>query len=293
VPGYAPFEPVSLRPPNVTEVPAGDLHHVDADVVVHQSHRNWQVDRHDVLSVAQRRLPAIVIEHDPPRASPHDCRHPVEDRRALVVHVTDFNRLMWDNGEVPTAVIDHGVPDPTVRWTGQLARAIVVVNGLAARGRRLGLDVVERLRREIPLDVVGIDSEAVGGLGEVPMLELADVMARYRVYCSPIRWTSLSMATCEAMSIGMPVVGLATTELVTVVRDGWSGYLETDVDRLAARLAQVIDDPVQAARLGAGAATTARRRFRMDRFVRDWQEVLGRVTAGAAATAGGLRPEAG
>lgn len=276
-PGYGRFRPGSLRPANVVEVPAADLAAVRADVVVHQSHRNWLVDRHEVLSDEQRRLPSIVVEHDPPRDSPFDTRHPVDDQRALVVHVTAFNRLMWDNGDVPTTVIDHGVPEPRVAWTGELPRGLVVINGLPDRGRRLGLDVVERLRRAAPVDVVGMGSEAIGGLGEVPMLELAALMSRYRVYVSPIRWTSLSMATCEAMSIGMPVVGLATTELVTVVREGWSGHLTTDVDELVRRVRDLIEDPVAAARLGAGAAATARRRFAMSRFVAEWDAVLQRA----------------
>lgn len=36
------------------------------------------------------------------------------------------------------------------------------------------------------------------------------------------------------MAIGMPVVGLATTELVTVIDNGVSGWIDTDVNRLIA-----------------------------------------------------------
>ena len=38
--------------------------------------------------------------------------------RVLLVHVTAFNQLMWDNGRTPTRVIEHGVVDAGVRWTG-------------------------------------------------------------------------------------------------------------------------------------------------------------------------------
>jgi glycosyltransferase involved in cell wall biosynthesis len=36
----------------------------------------------------------------------------VQDPSALLVHVTDFNRLMWDSGETPSTVVEHGVAVP-------------------------------------------------------------------------------------------------------------------------------------------------------------------------------------
>src|SRR5438445_12928606 len=36
----------------------------------------------------------------------------------------------------------------------------------------------------------------------------------------------------EAMMIGLPIVGLATTELVTVIENGVQGYIDTDVYKL-------------------------------------------------------------
>ena len=132
----------------------------------------------------------------------------------LVVHVTPFNDLMWDCGTSPTRVVEHGVGVPAeARYTGELERGLVIVNHLGKRGRRLGLDVFERARREVPLDLVGMASEELGGLGEVPPAELPRFAARYRFLFNPIRYTSLGLAVCEAMTVGLPVVGLATTEM--------------------------------------------------------------------------------
>jgi hypothetical protein len=55
-------------------------------------------DQYRYLTPAQQRLPKIYLEHDPPRATATDTRHPVDDENVLLVHVTAFNRLMWDNG---------------------------------------------------------------------------------------------------------------------------------------------------------------------------------------------------
>ncbi|MFO7285871.1 MAG: glycosyltransferase family 4 protein [Gammaproteobacteria bacterium] len=264
--------------PNVIDVPADKVADLDLDVIVFQSRKNYFEDQYEILSAAQRRLPRIFIEHDPPRDNPTDTRHPVDDPDVLLVHVTPFNALMWDAGATPVRVIEHGVEVPAeAEHTGELERGIVVVNGLAARGRRLGADVFERVREYVPLDLAGIGSEALGGLGEVPHAELPKLMARYRFFFNPIRYTSLGLAVCEAMAVGLPVIGLATTEMVTVVENGVSGYVETRFDRLIAHMQRLLAYPDEAARLGAGARKTAERRFSIERFVRDWNDAFEEV----------------
>jgi hypothetical protein len=258
-------------PDNVYEVAAEDVPNLELDCVLTQSHQNWLVDREELLSPAQLALPAIHLEHDPPRESPTDTRHPVDDPNVLLVHVTHFNNLMWDSGRTPTRVIEHGVVVPAgVRYTGELDRGIVVVNGLGRRGRRLGADVFERARRGVPLDLVGMLSDELGGVGEVAPPELAAFIARYRFFFHPIRYTSLGLAACEAMMVGMPIVALATTEMATVVDNGVSGWVDTDVDRLIEHMAELLEDRAEARRLGEGARRTAVERFSIDRFARDW-----------------------
>jgi hypothetical protein len=268
-------------PANVREVPAAEVAATDVDVVLFQSHQQWLFDRHELLSPRQRAGPRVFLEHDPPRESPTDTRHPVDDRSVVIVHCTPFNQLMWDCGDVPTTVVEHGVAVPAdVRATGELARGLVIVNNLGRRGRRVGADVFERVRREVPLDLVGMGSEEVGGLGEVPPPELPAFAARYRFAFNPIRYTSLGLAVLEAMAVGVPVVGLATTEMATAVENGVSGWVDTDVDRLVAVMRRLLDDPDEALRLGEGARRRAQQRFGIDRFCRDWERVLREAAGG-------------
>ena len=278
-PGYGGRGRTFPWPANVHEVAVDDVTDLELDCVLSQSHDNWRHDRQEILSPEQRTLPAIHVEHDPPRESPTDTRHPVDDPDVLLVHVTHFNDLMWDSGRTPTQVIEHGVVVPEgVRYTGELDRGVVVVNGLRRRGRRLGVDIFERARQQLPLDLVGMFAEDLGGLGEVPPPELPAFIARYRFFFHPIRYTSLGLAACEAMMLGMPVVALATTEMATVVENGVSGWIDTDVDRLISRMNGLLDDPVEAYRLGEGARRTAQERFAITRFVADWDAAFRRVT---------------
>jgi hypothetical protein len=282
--------------PNVVEVPADAVKDEPIDCVLFQTRRNYEVDQFEILSPQQRRGPRVYLEHDPPQESPVNQRHWFDDPNGLLVHVTPFNALMWNSGRTPTRVIDHGVfvPDDA-RYSGELSRGLVVVNHLRKRGRRLGLDVFERVRDEIPLDLVGMDAESAGGLGEVFPPELPYFAAKYRFFFNPIRWTSLGLAIIEAMMIGLPVVGLATTELSSVIRHGESGYLDTDPDKLIGPMRQLLADPNEARRLGANARAYALDRFGIGRFARDWDETLTQVVGrrpsrSAAVTTGGGVP---
>lgn len=111
-PGYGGRGTTFPFGPNVHEVPADEVKRLRLDCILFQSAQNWQHDQHEILSPEQRRLPSIYLEHDPPREHPTDTRHPVDDPRVLLVHVTHFNDLMWDSGRTPTCVIEHGVLVP-------------------------------------------------------------------------------------------------------------------------------------------------------------------------------------
>src|SRR5262249_55590380 len=155
------------------------------DIILFQGQHHYEVDRHHLFSPEQLELPKIYLEHNPPRGHATDTKHFVKDREMVLVHVTPYNRLMWDSNQTPTVVIEHGVMMPEVEYTGKLERGIVVVNNLGSRGRRLGLDIFEKARSQVPLDLIGIESEKLGGLGAIPHNKLADFLAPYRFYFSP------------------------------------------------------------------------------------------------------------
>lgn len=256
---------------NVYDVPASEVKNLKFDCILFQSKRNYLEDQYEILSESQRQLPRIYLEHDPPRENPTNTRHIIDDPNILLVHVTHFNQLMWDNGRTPTRVIEHGVMVPgDVRYTGELEKGLVVVNGLRSRGRRLGADVFECIRQEIPLDLVGMGSEELDGLGEIPHHQLPAFASRYRFFFNPIRYTSLGLAVCEAMMMGLPIIGLATTEMATVVENGVSGYVDTNLENLTLIMRQLLNNPTHAQNLSQGALKTAKKRFNIQRFINDW-----------------------
>ena len=254
------------------------MRHLEFDCILFQSRKNYLEDQYEIFSEQQRQLPRLYLEHDPPREHPTDTQHVVNDSNLLLVHVTHFNDLVWDSGRTPTCVIEHGVTVPKdVHYTGELGAGVVVVNGLKSRGRRLGSDVFEQVRSQLPLDLVGMKSEELGGLGEIPHAQLANFITRYRFFFNPIRYTSLGLSVCEAMMLGMPIVGLATTEMTMVIQNYVSGYVDTNVNAVIDVMQHLLKHPEEAQRMSQNARQVAEKRFSIDRFIRDWDRAFARV----------------
>ncbi|MDB5920316.1 MAG: biosynthesis transferase [Massilia sp.] len=261
--------------PNVHDMPVARVAEHQFDCILFQDPQQYQEDQYTWLTAAQRALPRIYLEHNPPRPHPTDTVHPVDDPATLLVHCTHYNALMWDNRRTPTRVIEHGVRIPAgVAYRGDVARGLVVINHLARRGRRMGADIYQQARAEVPLDLVGMDATGPGGLGEIEHAALPQFAARYRFLFSPIRYGSLGLAVIEAMMIGLPIVALATTEMATVIENGESGFTGTDVAPLIAAMGELVREPDLARRLGACARRRARERFGIERFSADWDAAI-------------------
>jgi glycosyltransferase involved in cell wall biosynthesis len=235
-----------------------------------------------------RDLPAVYLEHNTPRDEVPDSRHPMAGQEAIpVVHVTWFNQLMWDCGYAPTLVVEHGVVDPGYRYRGDVPRAAVVVNDPVDRGRSVGTDLLPRFARGADLDIFGMRVSRLDPAGmrppgsrlfeDLPQHRLHAELARRRVYLHTTRWTSLGLSLIEAMTIGMPVVALATTEARHAVPES-AGVLSNDVDELVAALAAFVREPELARVAGKQARAVALERFGLARFLADWDAVLATIT---------------
>jgi glycosyltransferase involved in cell wall biosynthesis len=278
-PGYAGRTPSFPWGDNVHEVPIDTVKETEFDSILFQSNfggsDTYLNDQYKLFSPLQLQLPKIYIEHDPPRQSPTDTKHLIDNKDVTLVHVTHFNEIMWDNGQTPTTVIPHGVMIPkNVSYTGEIDKGIVVINNLSKRGRRLGLDIFEKVRQYIPLDLVGMGSKELGGLGEIPPKELHEFISHYRFFFNPIRYTSLGLSVCEAMMLGMPIVGLATTEMPVIIHNGLNGYSNTNIEVLIKNMHSLLHEPEKAKELGQNARRFAQRNFNIHRFTQNWENLF-------------------
>jgi hypothetical protein len=283
VPGRGPLGRGRARtwswPESAVEVTPAQARDEAVDVLV--------VQRAEELALAKEWLgrepgvdvPTLYLEHNAPSGPVNGMRHPAADRPELtLVHVTHWNRLYWDAGSTRSVVIEHGVVDPGCLYTGALPRGAVVVNEARRRGRVTGTDLLPRFEKAAPLDLFGMDSEALGGRGNVRQAALHAALARRRVYLHLYRWTSLGLSLLEAMHLGMPVVALATTETPAAVPPE-AGCVSNDLDRLEAALRRLVADPSEARERGLAARRAALSRYGLGRFLRDWDRLLAEVVA--------------
>src|ERR671913_1476141 len=105
---------------NVLEVPVGDVRDMQFDCILFQNAKTYLHDQYQVLSEEQRKLPKIFLEHDPPLEHATDTLHVASDPSVTLVHVTHYNKLMWDSLRNPGRVIEHGIPSTTVPYKGDL-----------------------------------------------------------------------------------------------------------------------------------------------------------------------------
>jgi hypothetical protein len=281
-------------PANAREVTPEQLRAEQPDVVILQRTRDLELVREWLGAEAGRDLPAVFLEHNAPGLEPDDgpvphTRHPMADRTDIpIAHVTHFNRLFYDNGRAPTTVIEHGIVDPGERWTGELARAAVVTNEPVRRGRTVGADLLSGLAAVAPVDVFGmgltglheaygLDPDRVALYDDPPQAAMHTELARRRVYVHPVRWTSLGLSLLEAMHLGMPVVALATTEVVEAV-PAEAGVISTRPERLGAAVREFLHDDDAARLAGKAARAAALERYGLARFLGDWDALLTEVT---------------
>lgn len=145
-------------------------------------------------------------------------------------------------------------------------------------------DVFERIRRRIPARLVfigdGPDRPALEARvrasahasdvlfeGEqrdpVPLLSCADL------FLLPSSQESFGMAALEAMACEVPVIASRIGGLPELIDDGRTGFLcgLDDVDGMAERALEILQDDMKARAIGKGGAATVASRFCVDRVV--------------------------
>jgi Glycosyl transferases group 1 len=276
--------PARVREVTPTEV--GDLSAGGAlDLVVLQRPHEAELFRAWTGLDAGRDVPAVYVEHNTPRGDVTGWRHHLADRRDIpIVHVTRFNAAMWDNGEAPVRVVEHGIPDPGHLYSGHVETIAFACNEPVRRTRVAGTDLAARIARSVPVHLYGMKTDGVerviphglAGAEELAQADLHKRMAEHRAYLHPYRWTSLGLALLEAMTLGMPVLVLAATAAPEAVPAG-AGLVTADVDELAATARVLVADPALARARGEVARAHALQRFGLARFLSDWDRLLEEV----------------
>lgn len=270
----------SSPPVNAYEVTAEELRDRPPDLVLLQRPEEIELCVANLGLRPGHELPAIFLEHNTPKTDVPSTRHPLADEPSLlIVQVTHFNQLFWDCGRTQTRVIEHGVADPGLRYTGRLPRLAFVVNEPVRRWRVTGTDLLAAFA-DFDVDAFGIDADRlpdalgeahqrVSFAGNLSPNALYDAIAERRVYLHLNRWTSLGLSLLQAMLLGMPVVVLDATEASRAVPPA-AGARSADITELVAATRALLADPDEARRRGLIARQAALDRYGLPRFLHEW-----------------------
>lgn len=147
-------------------------------------------------------------------------------------------------------------PETAVRAFSLLAESRpavqLIVAGSGSMRRQL-----DRLAAELGI------SERIEFLGHIPRNRMAELYRATSVLCITSRHEAQSMVAVEAAACGVPVVGTDVGVLADL-GDGARTVPEADPAALAAALGEVLDNPAEAARMGAAARAAAEVKFDID-----------------------------
>ena len=112
--------------------------------------------------------------------------------------------------------------------------------------------------------------------------DMPAALSSLALFVSAARSEPFGLAIVEAMAAALPIVATASEGAVEIIEDGVTGKL-VPVDNpgaLAQAIADLLDDPLERARLGRNASLAARERFSLKRMTTDTEQVYSEVLAG-------------
>ncbi|MBN2547916.1 MAG: glycosyltransferase family 4 protein [Anaerolineales bacterium] len=113
-----------------------------------------------------------------------------------------------------------------------------------------------------------------GGLNERAILtglrrDVPRIMRAMDIFLLTSLWEGLPRVIPQAMAMGLPVVANRADGTAEAIRDGETGYLcePGDIDGMAARLLELVDDPQRRKEIGRKASAFARREFDLRQMI--------------------------
>jgi glycosyltransferase involved in cell wall biosynthesis len=222
----------------------------------------------------------------------------VYDGAAAIFTISERLRRSFieDIGAPPDRVVAvHAGPNFDVDSIGDTRRAargnrpptiLFVGRQFERKGGDIVLAAFETVRTRIPdarliiigperldIDVPGVES--LGFLNKDIPAERERLLDAYRsadVFCLPTRFEPFGIVFLEAMFFGLPCVGTDAWAVPEMITDGVTGFTVPvgETSALADRLVFLLENPAEAARMGAAAAHRARTEF-------TWRAVVDRM----------------
>ncbi|MGV8896454.1 MAG: glycogen synthase [Rhodoglobus sp.] len=235
------------------------------------------------------------------------CYPSLDEQKVITVH-NGIDLARWKPVDDDTIVRELGIdPDrPSVVFVGRITRQKGLPYLLRAAAMLppevqlvlcAGAPDTPEILAEVQAGVQALQAERSGVVWIDKLLsqhDLSAVLTQATTFVCPSVYEPLGIVNLEAMACGVPVVGTATGGIPEVIVDGVTGRLvpidqaedgtgtPTDPDRfvadLAAALAEVVSDPVNAKKMGAAGRVRAETDFSWVTIAARTQEIYASLT---------------
>jgi hypothetical protein len=236
----------------------------------------------DLLDCRDSRLPKVFLVHgtlsgrilqdrssiDRP-AYLEKLRLLLDSAACKIVYISDLKRQDWG---LPGRVIRSAVdPSQYGGYRGDLRGVLQVCHNLRDRAPMLGWEAHLEVCAGLPAMVMGVNR----GLRESRLSssweDLKEQYRSYRVYLHTAVYPyedGYNLAMLEAMATGMPIATIQNP--TSPIEDGVSGVVGRTGSELRGRVMWLLDNPVEAAKLGMAARARLEKQFPIATFRSDW-----------------------
>jgi hypothetical protein len=219
-------------------------------------------------------VPVLHIDHTmPPKELNHKQLASLTSLRANKhVFITEFSKAAWE-GQPEDSVVYHGVsPSLFSGWHGKETHGISVVNQFASRDVFCGWNIWQEVSRQVPIQLVGENP----GLSQSAKSteELVQKLASARFFLNTSQWSPIPLSLIEAMMVGCPIITTDKQEIPKFLKHEENALIANTPDEMvrAARRLQVDDELCQ--KLSRNVRQTALQFFSIDRFTKEWNDII-------------------
>ncbi len=212
---------------------------------------------------------------DLPRSTVNDilARYGVDPARPMITQISRFDP--WKD---PLGVID--VYRAAKREFPDLQ--LVLIASMASDDPE-GWDWYERTVRRAGED---FDIHILSNLNGVGNIEVNAFQRAARVVLQKSIREGFGLVVSEALWKGRPVVAGNVGGIPLQIEDGRTGFLVNSADECLEKLLYLLQHQVEADRMGAAGVEFVRDRFLMTRYLRDYLDMFGQLSAAPSSTSG-------
>lgn len=248
-----------------------------------------RINQFQILWNIARQLscPIIIAENNlsNPNINPARVEALANQPYNLSVFGSEFLANSWgfDIDDTDVAAIPYGI-DTTVfdGWSGGDGKILTIVNQYPQNNEVTGFNVWGEVTSGFQVNPWGFSPNFSN-----PTQNLEHLLGLYRqasIFLNTSAWKACPKPLLEAMSVGCPVVTTATTTLTDIIEDGVNGFITNNLEEMKQKINQIMNDPDLSQRLGHKARETICKRFNIESFRTEWDQVLHQCVGQASTT---------